>query len=264
MKKWLVVFLSVLVLNGCQSNPEKEAEDVGLSNQYSRSATNTSAASINTQLGAGYIANGRYDRALLKLNKAINQDTDYALAHNFLGVLYSRLERPEYAYKEFKKSVALAPNDSTILNNYAIFLCDQSKYQEAQQKFKKVLNNPLYLNRAGAYQSAASCAFKNHKIERAEKFYRKALELNPDLSGASLGLAKVYYNKGEYDYAWNYFKRFDDAAVQTSDSLWLGINILNNLSDPDDDLLASYELQLKSKFPDSDETKWFYQGKQDY
>ena len=260
-----MILVSLLVLNGCQSNPDKSAENVGLSNQYTTGAsTNTSAASINTQLGAGYIGNGRYDRALLKLNKAISQDPDYALAHNFLGVLYSRLERPNLAFEQFEKSVSLAPNDSTILNNYAIFLCDQGKYEQAQQKFKKVLNNPLYVKRAGAYQSAASCAFKNNKIELAEKLYRKSLELNKNLPASFLGLAKIYYKKGEYQYAWNYFKRFDEQAIQTADSLWLGINILNNMSEPDQDLLASYELQLKSKFPDSKETQWFYQGKQDY
>ncbi len=265
MNKWWVIFVSLLVLNGCQSNPGKSAENAGLSNQYTTGAsTKTSAAAINTQLGAGYIGNGRYDRALLKLNKAISQDPDYALAHNFLGVLYSRLERPNLAYKQFEKSVSLAPNDSTILNNYAIFLCDQGKYEQAQQKFKKVLNNPLYAKRAGAYQSAAFCAFKNNQTELAEKLYRKSLELNKNLPASFLGLAKIYYKKGEYQYAWNYFKRFDEQAIQTADSLWLGINILNNMSEPDHDLLASYELQLKSKFPDSKETQWFYQGKQDY
>ncbi len=106
MKKWWVIFVSLLVLNGCQSNPDKSAENAGLSNQYTTGSSNTSAASINTQLGAGYIGNGRYDRALLKLNKAISQDPDYALAHNFLGVLYSRLERPNLAYEQFEKSVS--------------------------------------------------------------------------------------------------------------------------------------------------------------
>ena len=265
MKKWLMVFFSALALSACQSNPEQAADDAGLSNQFSRNAeTTTSAATINTQLGAGYIGNGRYDRALLKLNKAIEQDPDYALAHNFLGVLYSRLERPQLAYKEFEKSLSLLPNDSTILNNYAIFLCEQGKYEQAEQKFKKVINNPLYINRPGAYQSAASCAFNNNKVELAEELYRKSLALNPDMPGSFLGLAKIYYKKGNYQYAWNYFKRFDNGSVQTSDSLWLGINILNNLSNPDRDVLASYELQLKSKFPDSNETQWFYQGKQDY
>ncbi|MCU7798951.1 MAG: hypothetical protein KZQ70_02105 [gamma proteobacterium symbiont of Lucinoma myriamae] len=44
----------------------------------------------------------------------------------------------------------------------------------------------------------------------------------------------------------------------------LGINILNKLDYPDKNKLSSYQLQLKSKFPDTDETKWLYQGKQDY
>ncbi len=265
MNKWLFVLLSGVMLSACQSNPESAGDEIGLSTQYSSEAqANTPAAEINTQLGAGYIGNGRYDRALVKLNKAINLDPNYALAHNFLGVLYGRLERPQSAYKEFERSVQLAPNDSTILNNYAIFLCEQGKYQQARERFKKVLNNPLYINRAGAYQSAGLCAVKNNNIELAEKLYRKSLELDPGKINSYLGLAKILYKKGEYQYAWNYFKRFDKNSIQSPDSLWLGINILNNLSEPDYDLLASYQLQLKSKFPDSKETQWYYQGKQDY
>lgn len=267
MKKLIIALLSVYVLSACQSSPIGSGdvdEKTGLSTQYSDGAVGKTAADINTELGAGYIGNGRYDRALIKLKKAVEQDPDHALAHNYLGVLYSRLERPDRAYQEFNKSVRLSPNDSTILNNYAIFLCEQEKYTEAQAQFKKTINNPLYINRAGAYQSAAWCASKNNDFEVSERLYRKALEMNSALPRSQLGLARIYYKQKNYKYAWNYFQRFDEGSVQDADSLWLGINILNKMPNPDTNLLSSYELLLKNKFPDSDEARWYYQGKQDY
>lgn len=267
MKKLIIALMSVYALSACQSSPLGSKgidEKAGLSTQYSDGAGGKTAADINTELGAGYIGNGRYDRALIKLNKAIEQDSNHALAHNYLGVLYGRLERPDQAYEAFNKSVKLSPNDSTVLNNYAIFLCEQKKYSEAQATFKKVINNPLYINRAGAYQSAAWCASENDDLETAEQLYRKALEMNSALPRSQLGLARIYYKKKNYDFAWNYFQRFDEGSIQDADSLWLGINILNKLPQPDQNLLSSYELLLKSKFADSDETRWFYQGKQDY
>lgn len=268
MKKLLVALFSVHALIACQSTPLDSSgidEEGGLSTQYSDGrVSGKTSADLNTQLGAGYINNGRYDRALIKLNKAIKYNPNHALAHNYLGVLYGRLDRPELAYREFKKSLQLSPHDSTILNNYAIFLCEQKKFDEARQKFKKVINNPLYINRAGAYQSAAWCALENENYELSEELYRKALDMNPSLTRSQLGLAKIYYKQENYEHAWNYFKRFDEASVPDADSLWLGINILNNLPNPDDNLLSSYQLQLKSKFPDSAEVNWFYQGKQEY
>lgn len=267
MKKLMVSLLSVYALSGCQTAPLNSQgidEKANLSTQYSDGATGKTAADVNTELGAGYIGNGRYDRALLKLNRAISLNPNHALAHNYLGVLYSRLERPQKAYKEFETSIKLSPYDSTILNNYAIFLCEQKKFDEAQVKFKKVIKNPLYINRAGAYQSAAWCASESGDYPLSEKLYRKALEMSPGMYRSQLGLARTYYKQANYEYAWSYFKRFDEISAQDADSLWLGINILKNVKDPDKNLLSSYALQLKSKFPHSDEAKWFYQGKQEY
>ncbi len=268
MKKLMIALFSVYALSACQTSPLDSGgidEQAGLSTQYSDNrVSRKTPADINTELGAGYISNGRYDRALIKLSKAIQYDSDHALAHNYLGVLYSRLERPELASAEFKKSVRLSPQDTSILNNYAIFLCEQKKFDEARKIFKKVVNNPLYINRAGAYQSAGWCASLNENYELSEKLYRKALELNPYLPRTLLGLARIHYKQGNYDYAWTYFERFDQDSVPDADSLWLGINILNKQLNPDKNLLSSYELQLKGKFPDSDETRWFYQGKQEY
>jgi len=268
MNKLMIALLSVYALSACQTSPLDSRgidEKAGLSTQYSDGATSQkTAADINTELGAGYIGNGRYDRALIKLNRALSQDPDHALAHNYLGVLYGRLERPEQAYQEFNKSIKLSPNDTTIQNNYAIFLCEQKKYTEAQAMFRKVINNPLYINRSGAYQSAAWCASENNDYELSEQLYRKALEMNPTLPRSQLGMARIYYKKKDYDLAWSYFERFDEGTIQDADSLWLGINILSKMLKPNNNRLSSYKLLLKSKFPDSDEARWLYQGKQDY
>lgn len=263
MKKVMLVLLSVYTLSACQGVPLGSDDNDNLSGTMSAEAENR-AADINTQLGAGYIANGNYERALLKLKKALKEEPNYAQAHNYLGVLYGRLERPEKARQEFNIAMKLSPNNSSILNNYAIFLCEQKEFDQAEQLFNKVVNNPLYSNRASAYQSAGWCALSNNKLELSEKLYRKSLEINSDSPGSLLGLAKVNYKKESYLYAWSYFERFYKISVLNADSLWLGINILNNLNAPDKNLLSSFELQLKSKYPDSDEAKWFYQGKQEY
>lgn len=268
MKKYILL-LSVFVLSACQIVPTGESnfddEEAGLSNQYSTDhISENEASNLNTQLGAGYIANGRYDRALSKLEKALNLDADNALAHSYLGVLYGRLNRPKLAYEQFNHSMSLSPDNSILLNNYAVFLCDQEEFDSAIKKFKKVLGNPLYNNRVGAYQSSGDCAFKNNDYSLAEQFYRSALLIEPRKPRSLLGLSKINYIQQTYPLAWSYFQRFDDVSIQDADSLWLGLNILKELHNPDKNSISSYQLQLKSRFPDSDETKWFYQGRQEY
>ncbi|MCU7836286.1 MAG: type IV pilus biogenesis/stability protein PilW [gamma proteobacterium symbiont of Taylorina sp.] len=269
MKNFILLVLT-LVLSACESNPLNSGandfdESENLSNQYSTDQVSTNAASnLNTQLGAGYIDNGRYDRALFKLEKALNQDSDNALAHNYLGVLYGKLERPEAAYEHFNKSLQLSPHNSTLLNNYATFLCDQKKYDEAIEKFNMVIGNPLYADRALAFQSAAWCAFKNDDYDLSESFYRKALKQDKNMPYSLLGMAKINYRQETYQLAWSYFQRFDQMSAHDADSLWLGLNIMKYITHPDKNIISSYQLQLKSMFPDSDETKWFYQGRQEY
>jgi len=158
----------------------------------------------------------------------------------------------------------LSPYNSTLLNNYATFLCDQNKFDEALEKFRLVIANPLYGQRAEAYQGAAWCAFKNKDYPLSEKLYRSALENETDMPYSLLGLARLNYKQENYQLAWNYLQRFDHTAIQNADSLWLGLNILKMMHNPDKNLLSSYQLQLKSRFPDSNETKWYYQGKQEY
>ena len=263
--KYILFLFIVMALSACQSMPNSETEEAGLSSRYSTDQLSENEASnLNTQLGAGYIANGRYDRALSKLEKALSLDSDNALAHNYLGVLYGHLERPKLAYKEFDRSMRLSPNNSVLLNNYAIFLCDQREFDAAIKKFKKVVSNPLYHNRSGAYQSAGDCSFKSNNYPLAEEFYRSSLRISPKMSLSLLGLSKINYKQQTYPLAWNYYQRFDEVSIQNADSLWLGLNIIKNLNEQDKNLISSYQLQLKSRFPDSDETKWFYQGKQEY
>ena len=269
MKKIILALLSVYALSACQSTPLNAdgADDSGLDVRYSASndsGSDNKAANINAQLGAGYISNGNYERALIKLNKAIKLEPNHAMAHNYLGVLYGRLERPEKAKAQFKKAMNLAPGNSSIMNNYAVFLCEEKDFEQARKFFKRVLNNPIYSKRASAYQSAGWCAYGNNNFDVSEEMYRKALAINANSPRSLLGLAKVHYKKENYQYAWSYFERYYTLSVPDADALWLGINIINRLDKPDRNILSSYEVQLKGRYPDTDETKWLYQGKQEY
>jgi type IV pilus assembly protein PilF len=268
MKKMIIVLLSLYILSGCQNIPLNSDEiqaddDANLEIRYSEVGQSTSPiAKINTELGAGYIAQGDYERALLKLQKAIKVDSNYAPTHGFLGVLYGQIERPKKAKKSFKKALRLAPHNSSILNNYAIFLCDEKEFDEAKKVFVKVLDNPLYANRVDAYQNAAWCAYSDDDLDQAETLYRKVLDLRKNSPLSLLGLARVSYKQENYNFAWNYFERYHETSALDSDSLWLAINILNNMETADQNLLSSYELQLRNKYSDSDEAKKYFEGRE--
>jgi len=73
----------------------------------------------------------------------------------------------------------------------------QRKYPESIETYKSV----LYLNDryAPAYSGRGDAHLGMNEFDRAEGFYKRALELDPKLASAALGLAKVYKAQNKRD-----------------------------------------------------------------
>ena len=91
------------------------------------------------------------------------------------------------------------------------------------------------------------------KLDTAETYFRNALERNPRIAIALLQMAEISYATDNYLSARGYLQRYLEISTHTAKSLWLGIQIENELGDKD--ALSSYKLLLKNKFPDSKEAK---------
>jgi len=223
----------------------------------------TKTASENyTRLGAGYIDNKNYEKALLKLRKAIRLDGTNANAFKYLGILYWKLGEHQLANNNFNYAHKLSPLNASITHNFAAFLCDNMQYKEGQAMYEKVFNNPLYDRLSNAYQMSADCDVRIGKLERAEEKYKKSIKLLPQNYLAMLGMAKVFYKQENFKLSAYYYNRFVEKMRQTPDSLWLGINIQRHFGDKDK--LSSYILELKNLYPDADETLYYIEGKETY
>ena len=66
-------------------------------------------------------------------------------------------------------------------------------------------------------------------------------------------MAKLSFETGRYLPARGYLQRYVAAAKHTAESLWLGIQIEQQLGDKD--AISSYALLLKNTFPDSDQAR---------
>ncbi len=212
-------------------------------------------AVTNVNLGVEYMRQGYYEKALDKLNRAVDADPDYALAYNALGVLYQLLNDPLTAETNFKKSLKIDKNNSPALNNYGQFLCKQDRYEEAEEYFLAAANNPLYSTPEIAYANAGSCAYLNGYTDVAVGYFEKSLSNNPAIPLALSQMAQIRFDAGEYAMADDFLDRYLMISRHTARSLWLGIRIQRQLGDLDK--LASYSLLLRNKFPGTDEVKLF-------
>ncbi|AFI85355.1 type IV pilus biogenesis/stability protein PilW [Methylophaga nitratireducenticrescens] len=250
MKSYLKIgFLaaSIFVLSACGTTGPRE-----------HIAPDPKAAELNMQLGLSYLQRGDYEIAMEKLNKALKQNPNLPSAHNTIALLYQRLGEKEKAENHFKEAVSRAPEYSEAQNNYGVFLCQQGKYEDAEQRFLIAVENPLYQSAAMAYENAALCTRQIPDLDRAEAYFRRALQINPNLSKSLMGMADLSYEQGDYMQARAYVQRFSSVSPWTPQALLTAIKTESKLGNQD--AVSSYKLIMRARFPDSDEMRIVNEG----
>jgi len=235
----LTGLLLLLVVSGCASKVEKAGVD------YKK------AAIANAELGVAYLAQGKYKVAMNKLKKALRFDDENVSANHYIAELYRRLEQNDLANQYFEKALDLDDNDSSIKNNYGIFLCGTGSYEKGLKLFNRVLADPLYANKGQVYENMGLCAEKQGNIRYSEKYFETALKFNKRLPAALLGMAQISFDKRNIKNASEYLKRHNKVAQLTAESLWLELLIARKKGYKG--RAGSMALKLKRYFPDSKE-----------
>ena len=85
------------------------------------------AAIYNVQLGVAYMNQGDLERAKEKLDRALAQDSNSADVHSARAQLFARLGEKDKADSEYRAALRLAPQDPRMVNNYAVYLCQNGR-----------------------------------------------------------------------------------------------------------------------------------------
>ena len=240
----LLILVSAAYLVGCTPAYQQGTE---------QPSTATKAAEINTQLGIIFMQQGKRDLALKKFKQALRQDSRLPSAHEAIAILYQELGEIRKAGEHYEEAARLDPKDPIIQNNYGAFLCSQNKVKRAERHFMIAIKNPLYKTPQDAYTNAGLCLLRIPDRNKAEAYFRKALQVDPKAPIALREMARLNYHGGHYLNARAYLQRYAAVAPQTPDTLWLGIRIERKLGDQN--AVASYSLLLKNKFPDSEQAR---------
>ena len=91
----------------------------------------------NMQLGIAYLQQGNLALAKEKLERALEQDPQQSRgAQRARRCCTSASATPKAPTSEYRTALRLAPNDPDIINNYAVYLCQNGRTDEGVKRFE--------------------------------------------------------------------------------------------------------------------------------
>ncbi|MBK1703034.1 type IV pilus biogenesis/stability protein PilW [Halochromatium glycolicum] len=235
------VILAALVLNGCAGAPS-QTETV---------SEDESPADLYVDLAAEYVQRGQLETALGRAKQAVAADRDSARAHYILAIVYQRLGKTADAQREFAEAVERDPSNPDYRNAWGAVLCAEGKHEAGLAKIKAALADPLYQGPEVALMNAADCSRRAGRTGDFERYLQRALERNPKYPPAALELARLAYQRGDYQRARAFMTRYSRVGETTPEALLLAARIerqLGNLK-----LARLLERSLRQRYPDSPE-----------
>jgi type IV pilus assembly protein PilF len=215
-------------------------------------------AQIRLELAAGFYQQRNYAQALEELRSSLSVDPDYAQAHGLMGLVYLDLNDRPRAEESFLRALALAPDDSEILNNYGWYLCQTDRPREAIAQFQAALKNPLYPTPARPLHNAGICSLRVGDAAAAEDYFQRSFQLDPRNPVAMFHLGEIYLRRGDLDRARFHAQRLLASYPASPETLWLAIRVDRRTGDRDS--VASLSSQLRRQFPTSPEANLLQRG----
>lgn len=228
--------LSALLLSGCVTTGDQGSE-----------RNVEEAAKTNTSLAVEYARKGNYAMALEKAQRALTQNDSYAPAHSTIALIYAQRGDDAEAAKHYRRAISLDSKDLFTRNNFAIFECERGRTDEALELFESVARNKSYNAPDAALINAGVCANRANRPDKAEAYFREALQLRAENPEALMQLAVLAANAQDWLKVRAFIQRHDRVVKPSAESLRLAMRAERGLGNE----AAADHLgqQLQREFP---------------
>lgn len=250
------VLAAALVLAGCATN-----HSAGAQGELPTSSDQTDVqkrAAIRLQLAIGYYEQHQNEVALDEIKQALQADPNSSDAYGVRALIYMDMGESRLAEDNFQRAIKLAPNNPDLTNNYGWFLCQNGRAKESIGYFETTLKSRSYQSPAKALSNAGICSLKMKDGVAAERYFLQSFQFDPSYPPTSLNLAKIYYERSDFERARFYLTRLTKADVLDADVLWLAIRVERKLGDRAS--AESLATQLRRRHPTSPEFAAFQRG----
>lgn len=243
-RQFCLAMTGFLLLSGCIST---------VTGPPRPNANKEDAAELNYQLGARYYKMGNYELSRDRLLYSIELDPDRAVAHSTLALTYEQLGNVRLATLYYEQAVDVAPRDFTVLNTYAVFLCRQSRFTDAEDYFDRAVRAPENDNAEVMLTNAGVCMMQKPDVAKAEAFFRRALETRLNHGEALLQMCLLKHSQGDDLNARAFLQRYMSRNPPDASVLYLGVQIEEKLGD--ERARTIYSNRILRDFPSSPEAR---------
>lgn len=216
------MIISLILITGCVTKVINSDGSV-----QSTTVDNKKLSETYVDLAIEYQGHDAPQVALERVNLAISTNPKNPRAYMVRAMIYEAIGKANLAEDDFKEALDLNNKYSEAYVNYAVFLCKQKRYKEAENKFMIALDNPLYVTPEVGYYNRGNCFYQENKIESARMDYLKALTFRNAPQDTYIMLANLEYSAGNAQIAYDYINKF--TGTQTPATLLLQIKILDAL-----------------------------------
>ena len=239
-RRFRLAFAAVLIaiLAACQTVPVDDAN---------RQQENPEAAQYNLQAGMGYLRQAQYQRALLKFEKALQQQPGLLEAGLGKAATLQSMGRQADAEKLYQDLIRDHAKRSEPVSAYAGMLCEQQRYLEAEKAVLSALKKDVFASGADAYLRLGRCAMRGKRYDLVAKYLEKATDRAPKNMEIVLQRAWLGYLQKDYFKAKSLLEYFETRSPLRADAAQLGYQIA--VAQKDKGRVATYEQILRQNFP---------------
>lgn len=259
---WLLsAALALVLLAGCasqaprvSSTPTPGVEPLTASDE----PASVRRARLRYELAANYFDQGQTTVALDEIKLALAADANYGPAYVLRGLVYMRLNDGVLAEESFRRALQINPQDADAQYHYALFHCENGRYERADQLLDQAIANPTYRNRTQAHFLKGWCLLRAGKLDESEAALSKAYEFAPNNPMIAYNLASLKHRRGDSQGAQFIIRRVNNSELANAETLWLGIRVERRLGN--DVAVAQLAQQLSRRFGDSPQWAAYQRG----
>ena len=196
--------------------------------------------------------------ALDEIKQALLADPNLADAYSVRALIYMDMGETRLSEENFQRAMSLAPNNPDLINNYGWFLCQNGRAAASINYFDTALKSRSYQSPSKALNNAGLCSLKLNNLAAAERYFKQAFQFDPTNQSATLNLARLHYNRREYERAQFYVGRLVKSDDFSAEVLWLAIKTEHKLGDRVTE--NSLGTQLQRRYPASVELAAYLRG----